>query len=124
MFKIKVKQSIKSIDEVRPDQWIEIDSSYFKNTEYNWNSERFLNSIPIINSHDHLIGNWYPRSGTNAPYINSHIWVEDNKTWFQLSHNLFHLPTMYGCAVPNLNVGSTEFQVFFMIALDIGIKLC
>ncbi|MBP7562893.1 MAG: amidohydrolase family protein [Candidatus Cloacimonetes bacterium] len=80
MFKIKVKQSIKSIDEVRPDQWIEIDSPYFKKGEYHWDSEHFLNSIPIINSHDHLIGNWYPRSGTNAPYINSHIWVEDNKT--------------------------------------------
>jgi len=33
----------------------------------------------LINSHDHLVGNWYPRSGTHRPYINSHIWVEDMK---------------------------------------------
>ncbi len=34
---------------------------------------------PLINSHDHLVGNWYPRAGHNRPYINSHIWVEDMK---------------------------------------------
>ncbi|MDP2172503.1 MAG: amidohydrolase family protein [Candidatus Cloacimonadaceae bacterium] len=34
---------------------------------------------PLINSHDHLIGNWVPRAGENRPYPNSHIWVEDMK---------------------------------------------
>ncbi len=33
----------------------------------------------LINSHDHMIGNWYPKAGTHRPYINSHIWVEDMK---------------------------------------------
>ncbi len=37
---------------------------------------------PFINSHDHLIGNWFPRSGDNRPYANSHIWVEDMKESF------------------------------------------
>lgn len=37
---------------------------------------------PLINSHDHLIGNWFPRSGDNRPYPNSHIWVEDMKKSF------------------------------------------
>lgn len=37
---------------------------------------------PFINSHDHLIGNWFPRSGDNRPYVNSHIWVEDMKQSF------------------------------------------
>lgn len=37
---------------------------------------------PFINSHDHLIGNWFPRSGDHRPYPNSHIWVEDMKQSF------------------------------------------
>ncbi|HOQ80723.1 MAG TPA: amidohydrolase family protein, partial [Candidatus Cloacimonadota bacterium] len=80
MFKIKVKQSIQSLDEVRTNQWVEIDSALFKSGEYKWNSDSLLKSIPLVNSHDHLVGNWYPKSGTNAPYLNSHLWVEDNKT--------------------------------------------
>jgi len=79
MFKIKVKQAIESIDKVQANQWIEIDSPLFKKAEYQWDSDKILKSIPLINSHDHLVGNWYPKSGTNAPYINSHLWVEDNK---------------------------------------------
>ncbi len=45
---------------------------------------------PLINSHDHLIGNWFPRSGDNRPYPNSHIWVEDMKRSFAyLERNQF-----------------------------------
>jgi 5-methylthioadenosine/S-adenosylhomocysteine deaminase len=39
---------------------------------------------PLINSHDHLVGNWVPRSGDNRPYKNSHIWVEDMKNSFSV----------------------------------------
>ncbi|MBN2830506.1 MAG: amidohydrolase family protein [Candidatus Cloacimonetes bacterium] len=35
--------------------------------------------MPLINSHDHLVGNWYPRAADHRPYLNSHIWVEDMK---------------------------------------------
>lgn len=38
--------------------------------------------VPLINSHDHLIGNWFPRAGDKRPYHNSHIWVEDMKSSF------------------------------------------
>lgn len=38
--------------------------------------------VPLINSHDHLIGNWVPRAGDKRPYPNSHIWVEDMKDSF------------------------------------------
>lgn len=34
---------------------------------------------PLINAHDHLVGNWYPKAGKDHPYPNSHIWVEDMK---------------------------------------------
>ena len=38
--------------------------------------------VPLINSHDHLVGNWVPRAGDKRPYPNSHIWVEDMKESF------------------------------------------
>lgn len=33
----------------------------------------------FINSHEHLVGNWYPRTGDNRPYISSDLWVNDMK---------------------------------------------
>ncbi len=45
---------------------------------------------PFINAHDHLIGNWFPRSGDNRPYPSSHHWVEDMKQSFSVQErNLF-----------------------------------
>jgi hypothetical protein len=44
--------------------------------------EKTIAYSPLINSHDHLIGNWYPRAGDKRPYHNSHIWVEDMKGSF------------------------------------------
>jgi len=38
--------------------------------------------VPLINSHDHLVGNWVPKAGDTRPYPNSHIWVEDMKQSF------------------------------------------
>jgi len=38
--------------------------------------------VPLINSHDHLVGNWVPRAGDKRPYPNSHIWVEEMKNSF------------------------------------------
>jgi hypothetical protein len=38
--------------------------------------------VPLINAHDHLIGNWVPRAGDHRPYPNSHIWVQDMKESF------------------------------------------
>jgi hypothetical protein len=54
---------------------------------------------PLINSHDHLIGNWVPRAGDKRPYVNSHIWVEEMKNSFSFhernvfwtNDGLFHL---------------------------------
>lgn len=46
--------------------------------------------LPLINSHDHLIGNWVPRAGDHRPYPNSHIWVEDMKESFAFTErNVF-----------------------------------
>lgn len=48
--------------------------------------------VPLINAHDHLIGNWVPRAGDKRPYPNSHIWVEDMKNSFSYhERNIFWL---------------------------------
>lgn len=45
---------------------------------------------PLINAHDHLIGNWVPRAGDKHPYANSHIWVEEMKHSFSFhERNVF-----------------------------------
>ncbi|MFA7057454.1 MAG: amidohydrolase family protein [Candidatus Cloacimonadales bacterium] len=33
----------------------------------------------LINTHDHLVGNWYPPAITEDKFVNSHIWVEAMK---------------------------------------------
>ncbi len=43
---------------------------------------RIVAYVPLINSHDHLVGNWVPRAGDHRPYPNSHVWVEDMKDSF------------------------------------------
>ncbi|MFA7542843.1 MAG: amidohydrolase family protein, partial [Candidatus Cloacimonadaceae bacterium] len=62
---------------------------------------------PLINSHDHLIGNWVPRAGDNRPYANSHIWVEDMKDSFafQERSRFWHNDGSFNLLEPNaLNV--------------------
>lgn len=45
---------------------------------------------PLINAHDHLIGNWVPRAGDHRPYPNSHIWVQDMRESFSFhERNIF-----------------------------------
>jgi hypothetical protein len=29
--------------------------------------------VPLINSHDHLVGNWVPKAGDKRPYLNSYL---------------------------------------------------
>ncbi len=79
---------------------------------------------PLINSHDHLIGNWYPRAGENNPYKTTDIWVEEmkqsasfmerNKIWindgnFQLTEGNAPLITQLGM-YKNIFSGCTVVQ--------------
>jgi len=64
---------------------IQANSSILGDSKYN--RERmgellFKNTIiypALINSHDHLVGNWYPPAITKEKFVNSHIWVEAMK---------------------------------------------
>ncbi|MCL2063307.1 MAG: amidohydrolase family protein [Candidatus Cloacimonetes bacterium] len=83
MIKIKVNNSLHNSSDTRGKE-VTIDIS---NTglrfqepdqviEYNHNNKYAY--APLINAHDHLIRNWFPRSGIKGPYANSHIWIEEN----------------------------------------------
>ncbi len=78
----------------------------------------------LINSHDHLIGNWYPKAGENNPYPTTDIWVEEmkkspsflerNKIWlndgsFELTRGNAPLITQLG-AYKNIFSGCATVQ--------------
>lgn len=70
---------------INPDEVREGISLNVKNLPEDPESIRISRSVayvPLINAHDHLVGNWVPRAGDNRPYPNSHIWVEDMKDSF------------------------------------------
>lgn len=77
--KLKVHSAVLDCNSILGRVDLVINSPFSKNQTIQWDWESLVAFPPFINSHDHLIGNWYPMSGTNRPYINSHIWVEDNK---------------------------------------------
>ncbi|MCB5271747.1 MAG: amidohydrolase family protein [Candidatus Cloacimonetes bacterium] len=78
--KIIASLSVITPDEVREGQELNIDLNNAE--EQIIDIPRSVAYIPLINSHDHLVGNWVPRAGDHRPYPNSHIWVEDMKNSF------------------------------------------
>lgn len=74
--------------------------------------------VPMINSHDHLVGNWVPRAGDKRPYPNSHIWVEDMKNSFSfherskfwLNDGSFQLMNPQALAVARLGAYKSLFS--------------
>ena len=81
MIKIKVNNSLHGSSDTRGKEV----SVYVNNTElhtptseFNYNPETKYAYTPLINAHDHLVRNWFPRSGIKAPYANAHIWIEEN----------------------------------------------
>lgn len=78
--KLIVSQCVINPDEVRAEQLLNIGSNEAE--EQTIEAPRSVAYIPLINSHDHLVGNWVPRAGDHRPYPNSHIWVEDMRDSF------------------------------------------
>jgi hypothetical protein len=78
--KIEPSLSVINPDEVREGQALNI--SIPDTQEQIIEIPRSVAYIPLINAHDHLVGNWVPRAGEHRPYHNSHIWVEDMRDSF------------------------------------------
>ena len=75
--KIKIDKIVFNSRDIADSGYISLKSDFTKKQEIN-----IPNSIAypaFINSHEHLVGNWYPRTGDNRPYATSDLWVNDMK---------------------------------------------
>lgn len=77
--KIKVDSCVCNPEKIIKDTNIQINSSLLKNKKIQFDCSDSIVYPPFINSHDHLISNWYPKAGFGKVYPNVNIWVEDMK---------------------------------------------
>ncbi len=76
--KIRVDKIVYHSKDISEDDYLNIKSDFLKD-DSNLTIENAIAYPAFINSHDHLVGNWYPRTGDNRPYVSSDIWIEDMK---------------------------------------------
>jgi hypothetical protein len=109
--KINVFKRVEEPEKVFENSSVILKSNFLKDAASELNCLECIAYPPLINSHDHLVGNWYPRNGENRPYLNSDLWVhemkfaktylERNKVWinngkFQLLEGTAPLLTTLG----------------------------
>ena len=76
MIKIKVQNSLHGSSDTQRNE-VTVDVFSKKDTiSYDF-QDKYAYS-PLINAHDHLARNWFPRSGIKGPYANSYVWIEEN----------------------------------------------
>ena len=77
--KFIVDAAVYSADLIKKETIIELKSSFLNDTLSRIKLDKCYAYRPFINSHDHLIGNWYPPARDNDLYPNAHIWVNEMK---------------------------------------------
>ena len=77
--KIKVDSCVCNPEKIIKGANIRVKSSILKNKNIQFDCSNSIAYPPFINSHDHLISNWYPKAGSGKIYPNVNIWVEDMK---------------------------------------------
>jgi len=88
---ITVYARVENADKVILNDKITLKSSWLKSNQLEKDFSDLIAYPPFINSHDHLISNWYPKAGDGKPYDNVSKWVvemrntppflERNKVW-------------------------------------------
>jgi len=71
--KINVKTCVFNSERIEANVAITLRSHLLKENVDEFDSGDRIAYPPLINSHDHLIGNWTPRTGDNRPYLNAAI---------------------------------------------------
>ncbi|MDP8267484.1 MAG: amidohydrolase family protein [Candidatus Tenebribacter davisii] len=77
--KIKVNSCVCDSENISSDTIIRVNSKILKSNSKLFDRTKSIAYPPFINSHDHLISNWYPKAGFGRTYPNVNIWVEDMK---------------------------------------------
>lgn len=75
---IRIEKIVFNAEQVEDNSLLRIKSSLSKNLSISVSDA--IAYPPLINCHDHLIGNWYPKAGEKTPYETVDIWVEEMKT--------------------------------------------
>jgi hypothetical protein len=75
--KISVAAAVFNADRVIDKTSVELKSHLLNDTRSSIDLKGCHAYKPLINSHDHLIGNWYPPAKDNELYPNAHIWVKE-----------------------------------------------
>ena len=96
---LKVDSCVCNPDEIIKNANLRINSSLLKNDDMKFDCSNTIAYPPFINSHDHLISNWYPKASFGRTYPNVNIWIENlkntdtflerNKVW--INDNTFNL---------------------------------
>jgi hypothetical protein len=77
--KLTADKIVFSVNNVQTNSSILVQSKYNKEKSGNLLFENTILYPALINSHDHLVGNWFPPAVTDEKFANSHIWVEAMK---------------------------------------------
>ncbi|MBN2460202.1 MAG: amidohydrolase family protein [Candidatus Cloacimonetes bacterium] len=78
--KIKVSKCVFNSTHVSEYQDLQLMSHLAEIGDFQLPTSHLYAYTPLINSHDHLVGNWLPKAGKNRPYPTTDIWVEEMKT--------------------------------------------
>jgi hypothetical protein len=73
--KFKIAQCVFDSQEVEKDYLLPLSSPSAQEVVIDFSD--CIAYPPLINSHDHLIGNWYPRAQANNPYDTVDKWVDE-----------------------------------------------
>lgn len=121
---IKAKTWVRTPDLVTQNTTLSLKSDYSRSGFNEISLNQSIIYPTLVNSHDHLIGDWFPKAGTNNPYPTTDIWVEEmkkspsflerNKIWlndgsFQLHQGNAPLITQLG-AYKNIFSGCATVQ--------------
>ena len=74
---ITVDICVHNSENITKNKTLKINSNLAKNGKLD--TSHLIAYPPFINSHDHLIGNWFPKAGDGKIYQNVEEWVEDMK---------------------------------------------
>ena len=77
--KVIADKIVFSLNNIQNNSSISVESVYNKEKDRDLLFQNTIIYPALINSHDHLVGNWYPPAITEEKFENSHIWVEAMK---------------------------------------------
>lgn len=77
--KIKTFACVHNADNVSENASIKVKSDFLRSEGSILDCSDCIAYPPFINSHDHLISNWFPKAGEKNPFPNVDIWVEEMK---------------------------------------------